>query len=64
MRQSKFLRRLNRWSLWSKEKRQRFHNRYCKWLLHLVKKPFVEDIEGYHLRIQLQQGLEKWREET
>jgi len=60
---SKFLRRLNRWATWSKEKRQRFHDRYSRWLLHrLITDPTIEDYAGYDARRRLQLGLRRLAE--
>jgi len=57
---SKFLQRLNRWSLWSKQKRQRFHNKYCRWLLHrLITDSTREDFEGCDIRRRLQLYLNR-----
>ena len=46
--------------LWSKEKRARFHNRYCRWLLFRLKKYGTgkPDFEGYDARRRLQLHLE------
>jgi len=46
---------------WSKDKKARFHNRYCRWLLHKLKKEGCghTDFEGYDARRRLQLGLER-----